>query len=164
MKRLWIGVVLGVVWAHITAGAEPLTPSAQRALTVAQEAFTPAWAACGDSMTTQVLMPGGTEPFGFHQIEPVAWRVEQVYLPFSNNSKPSTEKIYQVSAYTKRYRSWQGTWAPWNTGTEWEGGNIEIFNARVTLPDKGAQTHASQYFVFTYGAFRKPLCNNIPSG
>ena len=23
MKRLWIGVVLGVVWAHITAGAEP---------------------------------------------------------------------------------------------------------------------------------------------
>jgi hypothetical protein len=88
MKRLWIGVVLGVVWAHITAGAEPLTPSAQRALTVAQEAFTPAWAACGDSMTTQVLMPGGTEPFGFHQIEPVAWRVEQVYLPFSNGSSP----------------------------------------------------------------------------
>ena len=110
MKRLWIGVVLGVVWAHITAGAEPLTPSAQRALKVAQEAFTPAWAACGDSMTTQVLMPGGTEPFGFHQIEPVAWRVEQVYLPFSNNSKPSTEKIYQVSAYTTRYRSWHGTW------------------------------------------------------
>ena len=83
-------------------------------------------------------MHGGTEPFGFHQIEPVAWRVEQVYLPFSNNSKPSTEKIYQVSAYTKRYRSWQGTWAPWNTGTEWEVGNIEIFNARVTLPDRGA--------------------------
>jgi hypothetical protein len=27
-----------------------------------------------------VLMPGGTEPFGFHQIEPVTWRVEQVYL------------------------------------------------------------------------------------
>jgi hypothetical protein len=35
MKRLWIGVVLGVVCAHITAGAEPLTPSAQRALKVA---------------------------------------------------------------------------------------------------------------------------------
>jgi hypothetical protein len=164
MQRFWICMVLCVVYVHVTDGAEPLTPSAQRALTVAQEAFTPAWAPCGDSLTTQVLMPGGTEPFGFHQIEPVAWSVEQVYLPFSNNSKPSTEKIYQVSAYTTRYRSWHGTWAPWNTGTAWEVGNIEIFNARVTLPHKGAQTHASQYFVFTSGAFRKPLCKNIPSG
>src|SRR4051812_45617640 len=117
MKRSWIGVVLCAICAHGTQGAEPLTPSAQRALKVAQEAFTPAWAPCGDSMITQVLMHEGTEPFGFHQIAPVAWRVEQVYLPFSNNSKPSTEKIYQVSAYTTRYRSWQGTWAPWNTGT-----------------------------------------------
>ena len=30
MQRWWRGVVLGVVWAHSTAGAEPLTPSAQR--------------------------------------------------------------------------------------------------------------------------------------
>jgi hypothetical protein len=164
MKRFWIGVVLCVICAHGTQGAEPLTPSAQRALTVAQEAFSPAWAPCDDSVTTQVLMPGGTEPFGFHQIAPVTWRVEQVYLPFSNNGKPNTEKIYQVSAYTTRYRSWHGTWAPWNSGTAWEAGNIEIFNVRVTLPDKGAQTSASQYFVFMDGAFRKPLCKNIPSG
>jgi hypothetical protein len=61
MKRLWIGVVLGVVCAHITAGAEPLTPSTQRALKVAQEAFTPAWAACGDRVTTQVVPQGGRD-------------------------------------------------------------------------------------------------------
>ena len=164
MQRFWIGVVLWVICAHGIQGAEPLAPSAQRALTVAQEAFTPAWAPCDDSLTTQVLMPGGTEPFGFHQIAPVTWRVDQVYLPFSDNGKPSTEKIYQVSAYTTRYRSWHGTWAPWNSGTAWEAGNIEIFNARVTLADTGAQTSASQYFVFRDGAFRKPLCKNIPSG
>ena len=122
MKRLWIGVVLGVVWAHITAGAEPLTPSAQRALKVAQEAFTPAWAACGDSVTTQVVMPGGTEPFGFHQMQPVVWTVEEVYLPCPTTASRAPEKIYQVSAYTTRYRSWGGTWAPWNTGKPWEQG------------------------------------------
>jgi hypothetical protein len=46
----------------------------------------------------------------------------------------------------------------------WEEGKIEIFNARVTIPEKGSLTHASQYFIFTYGEFRKPLCKNIPSG
>jgi len=79
MKRLWIGVVLGVVWAHITAGAEPLTPSAQRALKVAQDAFTPAWAACGDRVTTQVVPQGGRASFGFHQMQPVVWIIEEVY-------------------------------------------------------------------------------------
>ena len=44
MKRFWIGVVLCAICAHGTQGAEPLTTSAQQALTVAQEAFTPAWA------------------------------------------------------------------------------------------------------------------------
>ena|SRR5437016_11801999 len=79
--------------------------------------------------------------------------------------KGSKEKIYQVSAYTPRYHSWVGgTWTPWNTGMPWEEGKIEIFNARVTIPEKGLSTHASQYFIFTYGAFRKPLCKNIPSG
>jgi len=85
--------------------------------------------------------------------------------PLSSNGKGGKEKIYQVSAYTARYRSWSsGTWTPWNTGMPWETGKIEIFNARVTLSEKGANTHATQYFIFTYGAFRKPLCKNIPSG
>jgi len=163
MKRLWIGVVLGVVWAHITAGAEPLTPSAQRALKVAQDAFTPAWAACGDRVTTQVVLQGGRASFGFHQMQPVVWIIEEVY-PLAYDGTGRQEKIYQVSAYTTRYRSWGGTWTPWNTGRPWEQGHIEIFNARVTLPDHGAHTQAAQYFVFTDGAFRKPLCKNIPAG
>ena len=33
-----------------------------------------------------------------------------------------------------------------------------------TLPDHEAHTHAAQYFVFTDGTFRKPLCKNIPAG
>jgi hypothetical protein len=86
MKRLWIGVVLGVVCAHITAGAEPLTPSAQRALQVAQEAFTPAWAACGDRVTTQVVPQGGRASFGFHQMQPVVWIIaEVVWSKYSNS-------------------------------------------------------------------------------
>ena len=111
MQRLWIGVVLGVVWAHITAGAEPLTPSAQRALQVAQDAFTPAWAACGDRVTTQVVPQGGRVSFGFHQMQPVVWTIEEVY-PLAYDSTGRQDKIYQVSAYTTRYRSWGGTWTP----------------------------------------------------
>lgn len=163
MQGFWIGVVLCVVYAHITVGAEPLTPHAQRALRVAQEAFTPLWAPCGDTVSTQVLPQGGSASFGFYQMAPVVWQVEEVY-PMSSDGKGGKEQIYQVSAYTARYRSWRGTWTPWNTGMPWEAGNIEIFNARVTLPDTGAHTHASQYFIFTDGAFRKPLCTNIPSG
>src|SRR5213080_2187013 len=90
---------------------------------------------------------------GFHQMEPVLWQIEAVY-PLSSDGKGSKEKIYQVSAYTPRYHSWVGgTWTPWNTGMPWEEGKIEIFNARVTIPEKGLSTHASQYFIFTYGAF-----------
>jgi hypothetical protein len=50
MKRLWIGMVLCVVYVHFADGAEPLTPHAQRALKVAQEVFTPMWAPCGDTV------------------------------------------------------------------------------------------------------------------
>jgi hypothetical protein len=163
MHRLWIGVVLCVVWAHVTQGAEPVTPTAQRALKVAQEAFTPAWALCGDRLTTQVLLPGGRASVGLHQMPPVVWRIAEVYR-MASDGQEGPEQIYQVSAYTTRYRSWDGTWTPWNTGLPWEEGNIEIFNARVSLPAKGAHTHAAQYFVFTDGAFRKPLCTNIPAG
>jgi hypothetical protein len=163
MQRFWIGVVLCVVWAHCTQGAEPLPPPAQRALKVAQDVFTPAWVPCGDSVTTQVLPQGGRDAVGFHQIQPVVWTIEEVY-PLSSDGKGRQEQTYQVSAYTTRYRSWGGTWTPWNTGMPWEQGNIEIFNARVTLPAKGAPTHAAQYFIFTEGALRKPLCKNIPAG
>src|SRR5438445_13663580 len=87
------------------------------------------------------------------------------FTHFPPMERGSKEKIYQVSAYTPRYHSWVGgTWTPWNTGMPWEEGKIAIFNARVTIPEKGLSTHASQYFIFTYGAFRKPLCKNIPSG
>jgi hypothetical protein len=163
MQRFWIGVVLCVICVHVADGAEPLTPHAQRALKVAQAAFTPMWAPCGDTVSTQAFLQGGRESFGFYQMAPVVWQVEEVY-PMSSDGKGGKEKIYQVSAYTARYRSWSGTWTPWNIGMPWEAGKIEIFNARVTLPDKGAHSHASQYFIFTYGAFRKPLCTNIPSG
>ncbi len=163
MNRLWICMVLCVVCVPVTDGAEPLTPSAQQALKVAQDAYTPLWAFCGNTVNTQAFLQGGRESFGFHQIAPVLWQVEEVY-PMSSDAKGGREKIYQVSAYTARYRSWRGTWTSWNTGMPWEAGKIEIFNARVTLPDKGASTHASQYFIFTYGAFRKPLCKNIPVG
>ena len=163
MQRFWIGVVLCMVCVHFADGAESLTPHAQRALKVAQEAFTPMWAPCGDTVNTQAFLQGGRKSFEFYQIAPVVWQVEEVY-PMSSDGKGGKEKIYQVSAYTARYRSWRGTWTPWNTGMPWEAGKIEIFNARVTLPDTGAHTHASQYFIFTDGAFRKPLCTNIPSG
>jgi hypothetical protein len=96
-------------------------------------------------------------------MQPVVWTIEEVY-PLAYDGTGRQEKIYQVSAYTTRYRSWGGTWTPWNTGRPWEQGHIEIFNARVTLPDHGAHTQAAQYFVFTDGAFRKPLCKNIPAG
>jgi hypothetical protein len=163
MQRLWIGVVLCVIWAHGTQGAEPLPPPAQRALKVAQDVFTPAWAPCGGSVTTQVLPQGGRDAGGFHQMQPVVWTIEEVY-PLASDGQGRQEQTYQVSAYTTRYRSWGGTWTPWNTGMPWEQGNIEIFNARVTLPAKGTPTHAAQYFIFTEGALRKPLCKNIPAG
>jgi hypothetical protein len=115
MQRFWIGVVLCVVWAHCTQGAEPLPPPAQRALKVAQDVFTPAWVPCDDSVTTQVLPQGGRDAVGFHQIQPVVWTIEEVY-PLSSDGKGRQEQTYQVSAYTTRYRSWGGTWTPWNTG------------------------------------------------
>jgi len=96
-------------------------------------------------------------------LQGIKMRSPWVY-PLAYDGTGRQEKIYQVSAYTTRYRSWGGTWTPWNTGRPWEQGNIEIFNARVTLPDHGAHTQAAQYFVFTDGAFRKPLCKNIPAG
>jgi len=164
MKRFGICVALCVVFAHFTNGAEQLTPNAQRALKIVQDEFTHSWAQCGDTVVTQVFPHAGGESFGFHQMEPVLWQIEAVY-PLSSDGKGSKEKMYQVSAYTPRYHSWVGgTWTPWNTGMPWEEGKIEIFNARVTIPEKGLSTHASQYFIFTYGAFRKPLCKNIPSG
>jgi hypothetical protein len=163
MQKFLIAVMLCVLWVHVTNGAEPLPPSAQRALKVAQEAYTPLWALCGDTVNTQALLPDGSKSFGFHQMAPVVWEVAEVYLMASDGTG-GKEKIYQVSAYTARYRSWRGTWTPWNTGMPWEVGKIEIFNARVTLPDTGVQTQASQYFIFTDGAFRKPLCTHIPAG
>jgi len=164
MQRFGMCVALCVVLAHVTHGAEPLPPNAQRALKVVQDAFTQSWAQCGDTVVTQVFPQAGGASFGFHQIEPVSWQIEAVY-PLSSDGKGHPAKIYQVSAYTPRYRSWVGgTWTPWNTGMPWEKGKIEIFNARMTIPAKGLSTHASQYFIFTYGALRKLLCKNIPSG
>ena len=93
-------------------------------------------------MITQVVPQGGRGAFRFHQMQPVVWTIDEVY-PMSYDGTGRQEKIYQVSAYTTRYRSWGGTWTPWNTGRPWEQGHIEIFNGRVTLPDPGAHTQAA---------------------
>ena len=86
MQSFWIGMILCVVCTHVTVGAEPLTPQAQRALKVAQEAFTPVWAPCGDTVSTQVFPHGGSASFGFHQMAPVVWQVEEV-SPMSSDGK-----------------------------------------------------------------------------
>jgi hypothetical protein len=150
--------------AHFADGAGPLTPNAQKALKIAQSQLYKSWMQCDDILVTEVLRDGGGERFGFHAVRPLSWKVEKL-LFISPDGKNSGEEIYKVSAYTPRYRSWiGGQWMPWHTGMPWEEGNIEIFNTRVTIPTQGSPTHASQYFIFTDGIFRKPLCSNVPSG
>src|SRR4030095_11234380 len=100
-QMVFIVMVLCVICVHFADGAEPLTPHAQRALKVAQVAFTPMWAPCGDTVSTQAFLQGGRESFGFYQMAPVVWQVEEVY-PMSSDGKGGKEKIYQVSAYTAR--------------------------------------------------------------
>jgi hypothetical protein len=141
-----------------------IDPNAHKALTIAQSQLSKSWRQCNAILVTEVWRNGGEGRVGFHVVWPLSWKVEKL-LFISPDGTNSGEEIYQVSAYTPRYRSWiGGQWTPWNTGMPWEEGNIEIFNARVTMPAKGSPTYASQYFIFTDGIFRKPLCNTIPSG